>query len=114
MYDKSHVTEELIESRYNIYTQTRISKKLFIILLCCKIGKYEKIIHGHQVDRQNYCANTDITCTDHDPTANIEDAENLQELIPNSESAVLRMQVIGHNGKSQKSLMRSKLILQKV
>ena len=46
-YDTNFVTEELIESRYNIYTQPEFKAAIHNIVVF-KIGKYEKIIHGHQ------------------------------------------------------------------
>ena len=87
-YDTNFVTEELIESRYNIYTQPEFKAAIHNIV----------VLQDWEV-RKNYTwtpewthkitAPTLILMSDHDPTASIEDAEYLQQLIPNSELQIV-------------------------
>lgn len=88
MYDKSQVTDELIEARYKIYTQP----------------SYQEAVH-HIVAlqdlefRQNYswdpswCGKIDVPTllawTDHDPTSTVEEAKPIQDMIPGSELTVI-------------------------
>jgi 2-hydroxy-6-oxonona-2,4-dienedioate hydrolase len=87
-WDTSFVTEELVQSRYNIYTQPELKKAIENIM----------ILQDWEV-RKNYTwdskwtskitAPTIILMSDHDPTATVEDAEYLQELIPQSQLVVV-------------------------
>ena len=87
-YDTNFVTEELIESRYNIYTQPEFKEAIHNIV----------VLQDWEV-RKNYTwtpewthkitAPTLILMSDHDPTASIEDAEYLQQLIPNSDLQIV-------------------------
>ncbi|CAK6470366.1 alpha/beta fold hydrolase [Peribacillus castrilensis] len=88
MYDKSQVTDELIEARYKIYTQPSYQEAVHHIVALQDI-EY----------RQNYswdpswCEKIDVPTllawTDHDPTSTVEEAKPIQEMIPGSELTVI-------------------------
>jgi len=88
MYDKSQVTDELIEARYKIYTQPSYQEAVHHIVVLQDI-EY----------RQNYswdpswCGKIDVPTllawTDHDPTSTVEEAKPIQEMIPGSELTVI-------------------------
>ena len=87
-YDTNFVTEELVETRYKIYTQPEYQKAVHNIV----------VLQDWEV-RQHYTWETEwthkikaptlILMSDHDPTATIEDAEYLQQLIPNSKLKIV-------------------------
>ena len=80
-YDTNFVTKELIESRYNIYTQPEYQEAIhnIVVLQDWEVRKHYtwEASWTHKIT-----APTIILMSDHDPTATIEDAEYLQELIP--------------------------------
>lgn len=89
MYDKSQVTDELIEARYNIYTQPSYQEAVHNIVALQDLEF-----------RQNYswdaswCGKIDVPTllawTDHDPTSTVEEAKPIQDMIPGSELAVIK------------------------
>ncbi|MBM4760963.1 alpha/beta hydrolase [Bacillus sp. B15-48] len=89
MYDKSQVTDELIEARYKIYTQPSYLQAV------------HNIVALQDLDfRQNYswdpswCGKIDVPTllawTDHDPTSTVEEAKPIQDMIPGSELTVIK------------------------
>ncbi|WP_026582867.1 alpha/beta fold hydrolase [Bacillus sp. J33] len=88
MYDKSQVTDELIEARYKIYTQPSYQEAVHYIVALQDLEF-----------RQNYswdpswCGKIDVPTllawTDHDPTSTVEEAKPIQDMIPGSELTVI-------------------------
>ena len=87
-YDTNFVTKELIESRYNIYTQPEYQEAIhnIVVLQDWEVRKHYtwEASWTHKIT-----APTIILMSDHDPTATIEDAEYLQELIPGSQLKII-------------------------
>ncbi|ASV67374.1 alpha/beta hydrolase [Cytobacillus sp. FSL W7-1323] len=88
MYDKSQVTDELIESRYNIYTQPAYQEAV------------HHIVHLQNIEARkqfswdpSWCGKINVPTllawTDHDPTSTVEEAEPIKEMIPGSELTVI-------------------------
>ncbi|MCL6577424.1 alpha/beta hydrolase [Kyrpidia sp.] len=88
MYDKSQVTEELIEMRYKIYTQPSYQKAVYNIV-------YLQDIEARKLYSWNpsWCgkikAPTLLVWTDHDPTSTVEEAQPIKDMIPGSELTVI-------------------------
>ncbi len=82
-YDTNFVTKELVESRYNIYTQPEYKEAVHNIVVL-QDWEVRKNFTWDTNWTHNITAPTIILMSDHDPTATIEDAEYLQQLIPNS------------------------------
>ncbi|WP_026564736.1 alpha/beta fold hydrolase [Bacillus sp. UNC41MFS5] len=88
MYDKSQVTDELIEARYKIYTQPSYQEAVQHIVALQEI-EYRK---NYSWD-PSWCGKIDVPTllawTDHDPTSTVEEAKPIQEMIPGSELTVI-------------------------
>ncbi|MEK4967242.1 alpha/beta hydrolase [Cytobacillus sp. FSL R7-0696] len=88
MYDKSQVTDELIEARYNIYTQPSYQKAVDHIVALQDIEFRQKYSWD-----PSWCGKIDVPTllawTDHDPTSTVEEAMPIQEMIPGSELIVI-------------------------
>lgn len=88
MYDKSVVTEELIEARYNIYTQPEMKEAIDHIVVLQDIEIRKKYSWD-----PSWCnkikARTLLVWTDHDPTSTVDQAYAIQEMIPGSELTVI-------------------------
>lgn len=93
MYDKSQVTEELIEARYNIYTQPEYKKAVYNIVYLQEVEPRKKYI-WHPSWCSKIIAPTLICWTSHDPTATVEEGQVIKEMIPHSQFAVI--QEAGH------------------
>ncbi|MDM5450986.1 alpha/beta fold hydrolase [Peribacillus simplex] len=87
-YDTNFVTKELVESRYNIYTQPEFKQAVHNIVVL-QDWEVRKNFTWEPEWTHKISAPTIILMSDHDPTATVEDAEYLQKLIPNSELQVI-------------------------
>ncbi len=87
-YDKNFVTEELVESRLNIYIQPEFKEAIHNIMVL-QDWEVRKNYTWETKWTHNITAPTLILMSDHDPTATIEDAEYLQQLIPNSQLRIV-------------------------
>ncbi len=89
MYDKSQVTEELIETRYKIYTQPSYKEAVHNIVYLQDIEARKQYSWD-----PSWCRKIDVPTllvwTDHDPTSTVEEGESLQGMIPNSEFTVIK------------------------
>ena len=89
MYDKSQVTEELIESRYRIYTQPSYQKAVYNIVYLQDMEARMKYTWD-----PSWCGKIDVPTllvwTDHDPTSTVEEGKPIQEMIPGSELKVIK------------------------
>lgn len=88
-YDTNFVTKELIESRYNIYTQPEFKEAIHHIV-ALQEWEVRKNFTWETKWTHKITAPTIILMSDHDPTASIEDAEYLQQLIPNSRLEIIK------------------------
>jgi len=88
MYDKSQVTDELIEARYNIYKQPSYQKAVHHIVYLQDIEARKQYAWD-----PSWCGKISVPTllcwTDHDPTSTVEEAKPIQEMIPGSELAVI-------------------------
>lgn len=88
MYDKSQVTDELIEARYNIYTQPSYQKAVHNIVYLQDMEARKQYSWD-----PSWCEKIDVPTllawTDHDPTSTVEEAKPLQKMIPGSELTVI-------------------------
>lgn len=88
MYDKSQVTDELIQARYNIYTQESYQKAVHNIVYLQDIEARLKYTWD-----EKWCskinAPTLLCWTSHDPTSTPEEGRELQKIIPGSEFHVI-------------------------
>ncbi|MDQ1005202.1 2-hydroxy-6-oxonona-2,4-dienedioate hydrolase [Neobacillus niacini] len=87
-YDTNFVTEELVESRYKIYTQPEFKQAVHNIVVL-QDWEVRKNFMWEPEWTHKITAPTIILMSDHDPTATIEDAEYLQQLIPNSKLQII-------------------------
>lgn len=89
MYDKSQVTDELIETRYKIYTQPSYQQAVYNIVALQDLDFRKKFAWD-----PSWCGKisvpTLLAWTDHDPTSTVEEAKPIQEMIPNSELIVIK------------------------
>ncbi|RUS43914.1 alpha/beta fold hydrolase [Cohnella sp. AR92] len=89
MYDKSQVTEELIEARYNIYTQPSYRNAVHHIVYLQDIEARKQYSWD-----PSWCgrigAPTLLAWTDHDPTSTVEEAQPIKDMIPGSELTVIQ------------------------
>lgn len=87
-YDTNFITEELVESRYKIYTQPSFKEAVHNIVVL-QDWEVRKNFMWETEWTHKITAPTIILMSDHDPTATIEDAEYLQQLIPNSKLQII-------------------------
>ncbi|WP_428909564.1 alpha/beta fold hydrolase [Niallia sp. Krafla_26] len=88
MYDKSQVTEELIECRYNIYTRPEYKEAVHHIVCLQEIEVREQYSwHPSWCGKIN--VPTLLAWTSHDPTSTVEEGKLLQDMIPNSDFTVI-------------------------
>ncbi|MBE3593767.1 MAG: alpha/beta fold hydrolase [Candidatus Carbobacillus altaicus] len=92
-YDKSFVTEELVDIRLNIYRQPEMKKAVYHIV-SVQEWDIRKRYAWDPAWVGNIKAPTLIIWTDHDPTGTVEEAELLHSWIPGSE--FLLIQDAGH------------------
>lgn len=89
MYDKSVVTDELIESRYNIYTQPDMKQAVNNIVVLQDLDIRKKYTWD-----PSWCNRitvpTLLAWTDHDPTSSVDQAHAIQGMIPGSELIVIK------------------------
>lgn len=89
MYDKSVVTDELIRNRYQIYTQPSYQKAVHNIVYLQEVEPRKKYIWD-----PSWCGKIDVPTlllwTDHDPTASVEQAYPIKDMIPGSELVVIK------------------------
>ena len=89
MYDKSQVTEELIQCRYNIYTRPEYKEAVYNIVCLQDIEIREKYSWD-----PSWCGKINVPTllawTDHDPTSTVEEGRPLQDMIPGSEFTVIK------------------------
>lgn len=89
MYDKSQVTDELIQARYNIYTQPSYQEAVHHIVCLQEIEVREKFTWD-----PSWCGKitvpTLLCWTDHDPTSTVEEGKVLLDMIPGSELTVIQ------------------------
>lgn len=89
MYDKEMVTDELVQSRYQIYTQPEMKKAVHNIVVLQDIKVREQYTWS-----PSWCNKISIPTlllwTDHDPTASVDQAYAIQEMIPGSELIVIK------------------------
>lgn len=88
MYDKSQVTEELIETRYKIYTQPSYQKAVYNIVYLQDI-EARKLYSWDPSWCGKIKAPTLLVWTDHDPTSTVEEAQPIKDMIPGSELTVI-------------------------
>ncbi|MFJ8235327.1 alpha/beta fold hydrolase [Ureibacillus sp. NPDC094379] len=88
MYDKSQVTDELIQCRYDIYTKPAYQKAVHNIVYLQEPEARKQYIWD-----PSWCGKisvpTLLAWTDHDPTSTVEEAGPIREMIPNSEFVVI-------------------------
>jgi len=88
MYDKSQVTDELVQIRYNIYTQPEYKRAVYNIVYLQEMEPRKKFIWD-----PSWCSKIDVPTlicwTDHDPTATVEEGQVIKEMIPHSEFIVI-------------------------
>jgi 2-hydroxy-6-oxonona-2,4-dienedioate hydrolase len=88
MYDKSQVTDELIQCRYDIYTKPAYQKAVHNIVYLQEPEARKKYIWD-----PSWCGKisvpTMLAWTDHDPTSTVEEAQPIREMIPNSDFIVI-------------------------
>ncbi|WP_258000287.1 alpha/beta fold hydrolase [Bacillus sp. Marseille-P3661] len=84
MYDKSMVTDELVDVRYSIYAQPSMSEVINRVL-CLQEVEIRKANLLTEERLASIKAPTCVIWTTHDPTASPEIGEKLASLIPNSE-----------------------------
>lgn len=88
-YDKSFVSDELVEIRYRIYTQPNFLRAMENI-----VAMQEWEIRKHYVWDPSWVgkiqAPTLLLWTDHDPTGGLDEAELLQQWLPNSKLHVIK------------------------
>ncbi|EKN65891.1 putative hydrolase [Neobacillus bataviensis LMG 21833] len=87
-YDKNFVTDELVETRYKIYTQPEFKEAVHNIVVLQE-WEVRKNYTWEPEWTHKITAPTLILMSDHDPTATVEDAEYLQQLIPNSKLQII-------------------------
>jgi 2-hydroxy-6-oxonona-2,4-dienedioate hydrolase len=89
MFDKSQVTDELIETRYKIYTQPSYQKAVHHIVCLQDLDVRVKYAWDSA-----WCSKINVPTllawTDHDPTSTVEEARPIQDMIPNSELVVIK------------------------
>lgn len=88
-YDTNFVTDELVESRLQIYASPEMQKAVHNIVVL-QDWEVRKHYTWDPEWTHHIKAPTLILMSDHDPTATIEDAEYLQELIPGSTLKIVR------------------------
>ena len=89
MYDKSQVTDELIETRYKIYTQPSYQKAVYNIV--CLQDLEVRVKYSWDPSWCNKInVPTLLAWTDHDPTSTVAEAKPIQDMIPNSELVVIK------------------------
>ncbi|MCD2137703.1 alpha/beta fold hydrolase [Salinicoccus halitifaciens] len=88
MYDKSVVTDELIQVRYDIYTQPSYQKAVHNIVYLQEPEARKQYIWD-----PSWCgkiqAPTLLAWTDHDPTSTVEQAGPIKDMIPGAELTVI-------------------------
>jgi len=88
-YDKTFVTEELVELRYRIYAQPEFSRAVENIVVLQDWEVRKRFAWGPE-----WCgrirAPTLLLWTDHDPTGGLDEAELLKQWIPGSQLYVIR------------------------
>jgi 2-hydroxy-6-oxonona-2,4-dienedioate hydrolase len=88
MYDKSQVTDELIEVRYKIYTQPSYQRAVYNIVYLQEPEARKQYIWD-----PSWCNKiqtpTLLCWTDHDPTSTVDEAKPIQEMIPGAELTVI-------------------------
>lgn len=88
MFDKSQVTDELIQCRYDIYTKPEYQKAVHNIVYLQELEARKKYIWD-----PSWCGKisvpTLLAWTDHDPTSTVEEAQPIKDMIPNSELVVI-------------------------
>lgn len=88
MYDKSVVTDELIENRRQIYTQPSYQKAVYNIVYLQEIEARKQYIWD-----PSWCGKIDVPTllvwTDHDPTSSVEQAGPIKDMIPGAELQVI-------------------------
>jgi 2-hydroxy-6-oxonona-2,4-dienedioate hydrolase len=88
MYDKSQVTDELIQTRFNIYTKPEYQEAVYNIVCLQDI----EVRKQYSWD-PSWCGKINVPTllawTDHDPTSTVKEGKPLQEMIPNSEFTVI-------------------------
>lgn len=89
MYDKSQVTEELIEARYKIYTQPTFKEAVYHIV-CLQDIEVRKQYSWDPSWCSKINVPTLLAWTDHDPTSTIEEAKPIQDMIRSSELIVIK------------------------
>jgi 2-hydroxy-6-oxonona-2,4-dienedioate hydrolase len=89
MYDKSQVTDELIETRYNIYTKPEYQEAVYNIVYLQDIEARKQYSWD-----PSWCSKINVPTllawTDHDPTSTVEEGKPLQDMIPKSEFIVIK------------------------
>ena len=87
VHDRAHVTEDLVDMRYRIYTQPGFAKAMENIL-CLQIMdiRERNILTDEALSRIQ--APTLVVWTDHDPTAGIPVGERFARVIPNARLTV--------------------------
>lgn len=88
MYDKSVVTDELIQVRYDIYTQPSYQKAVHNIVYLQEPEARKQYIWD-----PSWCgkiqAPTLLAWTDHDPTSTVEQAGPIKDMIPGADLTVI-------------------------
>jgi 2-hydroxy-6-oxonona-2,4-dienedioate hydrolase len=93
MHDKSVVTDDLVEMRYRVYSQSG-AEKMMEHILCLQIMDIRRRNMIPVEDLRRIQAPTLIIWTDHDPTGKVDVGETFAREIPNSKLVV--MENCGH------------------
>lgn len=88
MHDKAHVSEDLVDMRYSIYTQPGFYKAMENIM-CLQIMDIRRRNMLDDALLQGIRAQTLVVWTDHDPTGAIEVGQRFVDNIPNSRLEIM-------------------------
>lgn len=89
MHDKSHVSEDLVDMRYAIYTQPGFVRAMEHIMCLQEMETRRKNMISDEMLRR-IRAKTFVVWTDHDPTGAIEVGERFAREIPNARLVVMK------------------------
>ncbi|MBF6570581.1 MAG: alpha/beta hydrolase [Candidatus Binataceae bacterium] len=89
MHDPRHVSDDLVEMRYGIYTQPGFERTMENIL-CLQKMDIRKRNMLNEDDLKKIPAPTLVVWTDHDPTAPVSVGERFATLIPNARLEVMK------------------------
>jgi 2-hydroxy-6-oxonona-2,4-dienedioate hydrolase len=89
MHDPRHVSDDLVEMRYRIYTQAGFARTMENILCLQKMEIRQRNLFKED-ELRKISAPTLVVWTDHDPTAPVSVGERFATLIPNARLEVMK------------------------